>query len=308
MRFLVLGAGGIGGYFGGRLAAGGADVRFLVRPRRAAQLAEAGLCIKSPLGDMKTRVDFLTEAVSPFDAVLLACKSYDLDSAMDAIAPAIGGATLIVPLLNGVRHLDQLDARFGAEHVLGGLCHIGVALGAGGEILHLNALQRFVLGARTERQREAAHALHAVLARGGFAPALSQDILQEMWEKFVFLATYAGMTTLMRASLGAILRTADGESLVRQMLGECVATAAAAGHIPSQAAFVQMLATLTECGSAGTSSMLRDVLCGGLTEHEHIIGDMLRRARQAGLDAPLLRVGLAHMQAYAAAREEGAVA
>ncbi|MFD2112561.1 2-dehydropantoate 2-reductase [Thiorhodococcus fuscus] len=302
MRLLVLGAGGTGGYFGGRLAAAGVDVRFLVRPRRAAQLADTGLVIKSPLGDLVTSVKTVTEAPSSVDAVLLACKAYDLEGAMEAIAPAIGPSTWIVPLLNGVRHLDDLDARFGAECVLGGLCHIGVALGAAGEILHLNRLQRLVLGPRTSSQQNAARALHGLLERGGFAPVLSQDIQQEMWEKFVFLTTYAGMTTLMRAPIGTIVQTEDGEALVRQMLGECIATAAASGFIPFQDAYVRMLTTLTERGSTGTASMLRDLQRGGATEHEHIIGDMLRRAREARLDAPLLRVSLAHMQAYDATR------
>lgn len=305
MRLLVLGAGGIGGYFGGRLAAAGVDVRFLVRPKRAEQLADTGLVIKSSLGGLIIPVGTVTEAPSHVDAVLLACKAYDLEGAVEAIAPSIGPETWIVPLLNGVRHLDRLDARFGAERVLGGLCHIGVALGTDGEILHLNTLQRLALGARMNSQQDAACALHGLLERGGFTPVLSQDILQEMWEKFVFLTTYAGMTTLMRAPIGAILQAEDGEELVRQMLGECVATAAASGHIPSQAAFAQMLATLTERGSTGTASMLRDMQRGGATEHKHIMGDMLRRAREAGLDAPLLRVSLAHMQAYNAARAAG---
>ena len=192
--------------------------------------------------------------------------------------------------------------RFGAERVLGGLCHIGVALGPAGEIQHLNTLQRLALGARTHSQQDAAQALHGLMERGGFAPVLSQDILQEMWEKFVFLTTYAGMTTLMRAPVGAIVQAQDGEALVRQMLGECVATAAASGYIPSQDAYARMFTTLSERGSTGTASMLRDLQRGGPTEHEHIIGDMLRRAHEARLDAPLLRVSLAHMQAYEATR------
>ncbi|MBL7249121.1 2-dehydropantoate 2-reductase [Alloalcanivorax marinus] len=298
----MLGAGGIGGYFGGRLAAAGVDVRFLVRSRRAAQLADSGLVIKSPLGDLVTPVSTVTEAPSPVDAVLLACKAYDLEGAVEAIAPAVGPSTLIVPLLNGMRHLDYLDARFGAERILGGLCHIGAALGAAGEVLHLNTLQLLVLGARAEGQRDAARALHGVLKQGGFAPVLSPDIQREMWEKFVFLTTYAGMTTLMRAPIGAILRAQEGEALVRRMLGECVATAAASRYIPSQEAYDRMLATLTQHGSSGTASMLRDLQGGGATEHDHIIGDMVRRAREAGSEAPLLRVSLAHMQAYDALR------
>ncbi len=300
MRILVLGAGGIGGYFGGRLAASGVDVSFLVRPARAAQLAQGGLVIASPLGDLKLDIETLTAVASPFDAVLLACKAYDLGGAIEAIAPAIGPSTLIVPLLNGIAHLDILDSRFGAEHVTGGLCHIGVVMTEPGAIRHLNTLQRFVLGARQPRQAEAVERLHGILVRGGFAPARSDAILQDMWEKFVFLAAYAGMTTLMRAPVGAIVSASEGEILMREMLDECAATATAAGYKPRPDALAQMQATLNEKGSTGTASMLRDMERGGRTEHDHIIGDMLARARKAGIAAPLLRVSLAHMQIYAA--------
>lgn len=298
MRILVLGAGGIGGYFGGRLAAAGVDVRFLVRPPRAKLLAQQGLAVVSPFGDFRIPVETLTAVVSPFDAVLLACKAYDLKEALEAIAPAVGPSTTILPLLNGVRHLDVLDARFGQERVLGGLCHIGVTASAAGEIQHLNMLQRFVFGARTPDQAASAEALHKVVECGGFVPILSGAILQEMWEKFTFLATYAGMTTLLRAPVGAILATGEGEAIMREMLEECRAAATAADHAPRPEAMAQMIATLTERGSAGTASMLRDMARNGRTEHEHIIGDMLVRARLAGVPAPLLRLSLTNAQAY----------
>lgn len=302
MRILVLGAGGIGGFFGGKLAAAGVDVRFLVRPRRAELLARNGLIIASPLGDLRIPVNTLTEVDSAFDAVLLACKAYDLDDAMKAIAPAVGPSTMILPLLNGVRHLDMLDARFGRERVLGGLCHIGVTVSTAGEIQHLNTLQRFVLGARMPSQIPAAEVLHKVVERGGFEPIFSAAIMQEMWEKFTFLATYAGMTTLMRASVGAILAAAEGEAIMREMLAECIATAEASGYTLRPEAMTQMTASLTERGSTGTASMFRDMARNGRTEHEHVIGDMLVRARAAGVPAPLLRTSLTNMQAYEAQR------
>ena len=302
MRILVLGAGGIGGYFGGKLAAASVDVRFLVRPRRAELLARNGLVIASPLGDLRIPVNTLTDADSVLDAVLLACKAYDLDAAMEAIAPAVGPSTIILPLLNGVRQLDMLDARFGRERVLGGLCHIGVTVSTAGEIQHLNTLQRFVLGARMPSQIAAAEGLHKVVERGGFEPILTTAIMQEMWEKFTFLATYAGMTTLMRAPVGAILAAVEGETIMREMLAECIATAEASGYTPRPEAMAQMTASLTERGSAGTASMFRDMARNGRTEHEHVIGDMLVRAREAGLPAPLLRTSLTNMQAYEAQR------
>lgn len=306
MRILVLGTGGIGGYFGGKLAAAGVDVRFLVRPPRAELLARSGLVIASPLGDLCIPINTLTDADSVFDAVLLACKAYDLDDAMEAIAPAVGPSTMILPLLNGVRQLEMLDARFGRDRVLGGLCHIGVTVNAAGKIQHLNTLQRLVLGARMPSQIAAAEGLHKVVEHGGFEPILSAAIMQEMWEKFTFLATYAGMTTLMRAPVGAILAAAEGEAIMREMLAECIATAKASDYTPRPEAMAQMIASLTERGSAGTASMFRDMARNGRTEHEHIIGDMLIRARAAGVSAPLLRVSLTNMQAYEARRSEAA--
>lgn len=306
MRILILGAGGIGGYFGGRLASAGADVQFLVRPARAEVLARVGLVVKSPLGDFHVPVKTLMTATDPFDAVLLACKAYDLNDAMEAVAPAVGPSTVILPLLNGVRQLDMLDARFGRNHVLGGLCHIGVTVNAAGEILHLNTLQRFVFGARTADQADATERLFETVKRGGFDPVLSPVIEQEMWEKFTFLATYAGMTTLMRAPIGSIMAAEEGEAIMREMLDECLSTATTSGYTPRQEAMTQMISSLTERGSAGTASMFRDMARNGRTEHEHVIGDMLFRARKSGVSAPLLRLSLANMQAYEAQRSSPA--
>jgi 2-dehydropantoate 2-reductase len=301
MRLLILGAGAIGGSFGAWLAAAGVDVTFLVRPARAAALARDGLVLRSAFGDLTQPVAVATEAGPGFDAVLLACKAYDLTGAIDTVAPAMRPGTVLLPLLNGLRHLDALDARFGRDAVLGGLCHIGTTLAPDGAVLHLNRLRHLALGARDPAQARAVGTLHATLARGGFDPVRHDDILQAMWEKLVLLAAYAGMTCLMRAPVGAIVATPEGAALMREALAECAAVARAAGHPPSQAFLVETEAMLTEPGSAGTASMLRDLRAGARTEHDHILGDMLARARAAGLATPLLRVALTHLQANAPA-------
>src|SRR3984957_10461359 len=141
MRILVVGAGAIGGYFGGRLLEAGRDVTFLVRPRRQAQLAKTGLIIRSRFGDVTMPAPLPVTADTwhqPFDLILLSCKSYDLESAADSFAPAVGSNTAILPLLNGMGHMDYLGARFGAGAVLGGQCVISVTLDGDGHILHLN--------------------------------------------------------------------------------------------------------------------------------------------------------------------------
>src|ERR1700688_1522597 len=144
MRILVVGAGAIGGYFGGRLLAAGRDVTFLVRPRRAAELASAGLVIKSPNGDVTLKNPPTVQAgklSEKFDVVLLSCKAFDLDDAIKSFAPAVGPQAAVIPLLNGMRHLDVLDERFGPGHVLGGLCAIAVTLNDRREVVQLAPMQ-----------------------------------------------------------------------------------------------------------------------------------------------------------------------
>ncbi|MDR4306237.1 2-dehydropantoate 2-reductase [Chelatococcus sambhunathii] len=305
MRLLMLGAGGIGGYFGGRVAAGGGDVTFLVRPARAERIAAEGLKIFSPHGDVVLKPQTITEARDPFDAVLLSCKAYDLDSAIQAITPAVGPDTLVVPLLNGLRHYGALDARFGAERVAGGLAHIPVTLKPDGSIVHMGPLQRLIVGLRSKGQRVRCEALHAALEPGGFRPILSQTIEQAMWDKYVMLAAFAGLTCLMRAPVGAIMQARDGEAIAEGFLAECAAVAEATGRRPTDKALGEARALMTTKGSSATASMLRDLEGGGRTEHDHLLGDMLERARGAGIAAPLLTVAFAHMQAQEARREAG---
>jgi 2-dehydropantoate 2-reductase len=303
MRTLILGAGATGGYFGARMAAAGEDVTFLVRPKRALILARNGLVVTSPMGDLKLTPQIVTQdqiVAGAYDVIMLSCKAYDLDSAVDAIAPAVSGNTLILPLLNGLKHMDVLDARFGAAHVLGGLCHIGVTLDDDGTVRHLNTMQRFIVGPRDDSQTARAKAIHASIDKGGCGPSYSNAIMQDMWEKFVLLATYAGMTCLMRANIGAIMETTEGQAIMTEMLAECAKTATAAGYPPRGPFMAETTAMLTEKGSQGTSSMLRDVRKGARTEHDHILGDMLARARAAGVAAPILRLAYANLQTYAA--------
>lgn len=300
MKILVLGAGGIGGYFGGRLAAAGADVVFLVRPKRAAQLADKGLVIKSPHGDLQRAVNTaLAGDLKPvYDLVVLACKAYDLDSAIAAITPAVGPHTAILPTLNGLRHIDVLQETFGAARVLGGLAQIAVTLAPEGEIRHLSDFHLLVFGERSGGRSPRCDAFAQLCAAANFTSRLSDTINLELWEKFVFLATLAGMTCLMRASVGAIMRADDGETLMRDMLEECRRIAAAAGHPPRADTMARYAGLLTERGSSFAASMLRDVERGGPTEGEHIVGDMLQRGRTLGMATPLLRTALCSLQAY----------
>ena len=302
MKILVLGAGGVGGYFGGRLAEAGADVTFLVRPKRAAQLKQNGLIVRSPFSDIHQPVTVvLQEQLSPgYDLILLTCKAYDLDSAISAITPALGRDTAVLPLLNGLAHIETLEKELGKERVLGGTCHIAATLTAEGEIHHMNQLHNLAFGERSGAKSARCETLTAAFAKTSVAWKLSETIDLDMWEKFVFLAALAGTTCLLRAPVGAIMETVEGEMISLEMLDECKKIAVASGHTPREEHMARARQTLTERGSNLAASMLRDIERNGRTEAEHIVGDMLRRARGHKLQTPLLRLAYCHLQAYEA--------
>ena len=310
MRILVLGAGGTGGYFGGRLAQAGADVTVLVRPARAALLAERGLRIRSPLGDADLDVATVTgqdlpalAAARPFDLVLLACKAYDLDSAIESVAPAVGANTAVLPILNGLLHYDALDARFGRERVPGGLCFIGATLGADGEVLHLGRPASITFGLREGNADGGVLArLAAAYAQAGVDHLYAPDIAAAQWIKYSFLAALAAGTCLMRTSVGTVVAAEGGEAFMAALHAECLAVAAAEGHpVPEDEARTAR-AGLTRAGSPVTASMLRDLQAGLRVEALQIVGDMVHRAHRAGLQVPRLEAAWVHLQAYESAR------
>jgi 2-dehydropantoate 2-reductase len=300
MRILVLGAGAVGGYFGGRLAEAGRDVSFLLRPARAALLAEQGLAVASPLGDFRVPIRGVTadRLDSACDLILLTAKHYDLDQAIAAIRPAVGPQTAILPLLNGLVHLDRLDAAFGAEHVLGGVAYVGAALLPDGSIRHHNRLSGIAFGDRAGGVSDRAAAIAAEFAGTKVDAPASANVMLDMWEKFVMITAMAGMNCLMRGTIGEIAATDDGPALVRALLAETALVAEAAGFPPRPAYREQIGRMLTEPGSANNASMHHDLAHGSRTEAEWIVGDMRRRAQALGVAAPLLGAAWCHLQIY----------
>lgn len=309
MRVLVLGAGATGGYFGGRMVEAGCDVTFLVRPARAAALQANGLVIESPLGDIRTPVRAVTKdkVGDGWDVVLLSCKAFDLEDAIESIAASVGAQTRVLPVLNGLAHLDRLDARFGASRVLGGLCAIAATLTRDGVVRHLNRAHTFVFGPRSDDQRGFCEELFADVGRARVDCRLSDAIILEMWEKWVMLATLAASTCLMRAPVGDIMAAPGGEDFVTGLLDEIQAIAAANGNAARPKPLANARKLLTEAGSGFAASMLRDVEAGGRIEADHIVGDLLRRGTEAGVDAARLRIAYAHLKAYEAKRAREAV-
>jgi 2-dehydropantoate 2-reductase len=307
MRVLILGAGATGGYFGGRLAEGGVDVTYLVRLARAAALQQTGIVVFSPMGDIRRPAQVVTSETvqADYDVILLACKAYDLDSAIAALSPAMAPATQILPVLNGLKHLDLLDQAFGAERVLGGLCQIAATLAGDGAIRHLNRMHLLAFGERSAAQAPACERLLAACARVRCDIRHSRAILQEMWEKWVLLATLAASTCLMRASIGDIVAADEGERMILGMFRECEAIARASGVALREAELERFRGLLTERGSGFTASMLRDMEGNRRIEADHIIGDLLARARAVNVEATLLQVAYCHLQAYQAKMARG---
>jgi len=300
MRIICLGAGAIGGYFGGRLIEGGQPVTFLVRERRKRQLLSDGLRIKSQYGDFSSPVEAIMpdEIDGPADIVFLTCKAYDLEPAMEITGPAIGPDTAILPLLNGIAHMEILNERFGKDRVLGGLAKIAATMDSLGQIVHLNDWRFIKFGEQDGSDTERVRALKAVFDRTSVIATATPDILHEMWSKVVHLSTVAGMTTLMRASVGEIASTPDGTALFLDLLEKNAEIARREGFAPTEEFLSEYRDLFHDTTSTYTASMLRDIERHGPTEADHIIGFMCRKAREHGLDDRFHRIIYTHLKAY----------
>jgi 2-dehydropantoate 2-reductase len=305
MQILILGAGALGGYFGGRLLEGGAHVDFLVRPRRAAQLEKHGLVVKTQDGEIRRQVNVVQAGgiAGPYDAVLLSCKAYDLDTAMDAIAPAVTGDCAIAPVLNGVRHVDALVTRFGRRYVMGGLTAVNASLTPEGEIVQSPVrVEMTGFGELDGAVSERCLALQKTFAAGGMKADASTDIMASMWVKFSAFASIATIATLMRARAGAIVRANASRALIEAVLSEVSEVATAEGHTPPDSIKDAVRGLYSQPDSAYGPSILVDMENGRTTEGEHTVGDLADRAQKHGIKAPLLTAARCNLEIYEAQR------
>ena len=303
MRILIVGAGAVGGYFGGRLAQAGHDVTFLVRPSRAKQLSQNGLRIISPHGDavLTPKLVSAGKINTPYDLVFLSVKAYALEAAMNDFAAAVGPETMIFPVLNGMRHIDLLTTRFGEHAVIGGVCLVATEIDGEGRIVQLADMQRLVYGERNGETTPRLQTLDATLqGGGGFDARLSTDIMQAMWEKWVQLASLGAITCLMRGTIGEIVAVPGGADLSLKMLDESAAVATAYGHKPPETFLTRNAAAMTALGSPLTSSMYRDLRKGAPVEADHILGDFIERGRERGIVTPLLKAAFVNLRVYQA--------
>lgn len=301
MRFLSLGAGAIGGYFGGRLVEGGSDVSFLVRNKRKAQLSQDGIKIKSQFGDFASPVNALTVAEAEgkhWDVVFVTCKAYDLPSAIETLRSVVGPATAVLPFLNGLAHIEALNSAFGKERVLGGLAKIAATLHPDGLIEHLNDWRYVTFGEQSGDISARVEKIKAAFDATSVVATAVPDVMQTMWEKLVHLATVAGMTTLMRSAVGEIAATPNGSSLMTSFLEKNAKVSALEGYPVSDTFLNEYRTLFRDKQSTYKASMLRDIERNGPIEADHIIGFVLERARRHGLEDTMHSLVYANLKAY----------
>ncbi len=300
MRILIVGAGAVGGYFGGRLAQAGRDVTFLVRARRAEELKAKGLQIISRFGNLTLHPKTITadRIAGPYDVILLSVKSYSLSAAMNDFAPAVGPETMIFPVLNGMRHIDLLVERFGKDAVLGGVCLVATEVDDEGRIRQLTDFQSLIYGELDGRSTPRLQELDEALRGAGFDASISDNILRDMWQKWVQLATLGALTCLLRGNIGEIASIPGGADLARMALHESSSIASANGYPQSSAFLADQTAKLTAEGSPLTSSMYRDLRKGAPVEVDTILGDLLERGPKHGSAAPILQAAYVNLSIY----------
>ena len=291
--------------FGAWLLHAGRDVTFLVRPNSARLLKERGLILESKAGNLNLPDPPTVQAAAlkdHFDLILLSCKSYDLLSAMNDFAPAVGPESVILPMLNGMAHMALLDERFGRRHVLGGDTLLSAARDEEGRILHFNPLDDVHLGDRDDPDGDRIHRIAETLTVPGFTTHLVPNIDHVMWQKWVAIATAAGSTCLMRAPIGDIVTAGAGE-YIGALLEEAASVATAAGYPPGEPFMSFTHKRMTVANSLFTTSMHRDIEANAPVEAQQIIGDLLAHARQFNLQTPLLSLVDAHLRCYEQRRQ-----
>ena len=301
MRFLVLGAGSQGSYFGGTLLEGGADVTFLVRPPRVIELTESGLVIRLPDRQIRrpVRTSLAGQIDAAYDCVLLTCKTYDLEGAIEAVTPAVGGHSVVLPILNGLNHLTKLTRRFGRDCVLGGVSNVATARTPEGEVIQLPGTSgTVVFGELTGELSPRCEQIQNAFVAGGASSRMSDSIITEMWLKLFGFTAIAAIATLTRGRAGEIATAESSPAFVTSAIEEAAQVTTAEGYPPPAAMKDGLRELFAKTGSIYFPSILRDLEQGRPTEAEDTIGELVRRADRHGIDVPLLRAALCNLQVH----------
>ena len=301
MRIVVMGAGGVGGYFGGRLAQAGFPVTFVARGAHLAAMRAHGLGLRSALGDATIHVKAVEAPAEAgkADVVLFAVKLWDTEAAAASLEPLLGPDSMVVPLQNGVESIERIGAVLGAERVMGGVAYIAARIAEPGVIAHTGKIARLRVGAAQPSQQAVAQALQAACEKSGFEADVTEDIRRALWEKFVFLAGMSGATALARLPIGPIREDAQLRWLLEAAMRETWRVARARGVVlPDD--FIDRQMELVAGFPAGTkSSMLGDLEAGAKLELPWLAGAVVRMAQEHGLEVPVNRTILAALTSYA---------
>ncbi|MFF2525378.1 ketopantoate reductase family protein [Streptomyces liangshanensis] len=302
MKTLMVGAGAVGGFVGGRLVQAGREVDFLVRPGRAGHLRERGLRIVD--GDRAERIavnpitaDALKGTQEPYGLVLLSVKPDALSAVMDDIAPVVGSATVLIPFLNGMTHLEKLTGRFG-ESLVGGTLRIVTQLDDNQDIRQYAPGGQIEIGELDGRRSSRVEEVAETLTIPDFSVTVSTDIIGAMWQKWVMIATVGAITSLARGTIGDAAALTDGERFATVTLEEAATVAAASGHGLGEPAHAALHQLVTATGSGMTSSLSRELASGRPTEVENVLGDLVRRGHAAGVAVPRLEAAALTLRAH----------
>ena len=286
----MVGAGGVGGYFGARLAAAGHDVTFVARGEHLRAIRQDGLRVESMKGDVHIRPARATDRpheVGPVDAVLCAVKAWQLPAALSAMPPLLGKDSVVLPIQNGVEAADEARKALGRERVLGGAAWIRAEIAAPGLIRHSGIEPRIVLGEPDGGLSARARDLASVLSQAGVAAEATADIAAVLWSKLVFIAATSAVGALVRVPVDAFRSLAPTRALLVAAMRETVAVAAARGVALGPDVLDRTLAFVDSLPAGTTSSMQRDVMAGRPSELDAQCGAVVRLGRDAGVPTPV---------------------
>ncbi|GAE36986.1 ketopantoate reductase family protein [Halalkalibacter akibai] len=291
MKVVVLGAGAVGGFFGGKLAACGFDVTFLVRKRRYEQLQNTGLHIKSIKGDFSIKPSLAVDAndIDQPKLVLVSLKNYHIEAALPELEKLVQKGAIILPLLNGMKHLKVLTERLGAENVLGGLCYIESTLNENGEIIHTSALHDVAFGAISDIDNSFLQDIKAMFEKAEVPVTLSETILEDMWKKYIFLTSLSGITTATRKPIGVALEDPVTFQFLKDLVSEVYTTAQTHTSNLPETTVDQVISKLQSLSPTMTSSMHRDLEKGLPIELESLHGYFIQLAEEANIETPSIR-------------------
>ena len=303
MRIAIMGSGGVGGYFGARLAQAGNDVAFIARGRHLAAMRANGLAIRSVLGDMTIPRPAVTDdpaGLAPADIVLFAVKLWDTEGAAKAVLPLLATGGVVVPFQNGVESIERIGAIVGADRVMGGVAYIAATIGEPGVIVHTGTMARLRFGPVEPSQRKTAEALLASCQGAGIDAELSNDIRRALWEKFAFLSAFSGLTSVARQPLGVLRDDPDLRATLEAAIRETWSVGRAKGVALTDDFVTQQMKFTDGLPAQMKSSMLNDLEAGNRIEAPWLAGAVARMGSAMGIATPVNATLFAALKPYCA--------